>query len=773
MEITKVRELIAEKSDRGKELELKPVVKCLLSFVGSMLMMNPFVLMQLSPFSISLITALSDACSLWASAGGILGAFLFFDGTRAVRYIAIILLCLLIKGACAKLLDDPELRVLFSYINAFASTLVTGTAIMLATGFDAEEFIGTIFEAILAGGGAYVFRLCAGAIWSSRDISQYTTFETASVILCGGIMLMHFFKYSIFGFSPVILIFCFCTLVSARVKGSNGGALCGSGLGLAAGLCGKLGFVCVGLALGGLWGGEFVRKSRHACAIAFFVPVCICAVADGKIDSFMMIAEALVAAAVFLIVPEKPFDLLCKKVNTPVPVYVKSDSTTAIAKRLNDISYAIARVSDCVNTVQHTLKPLPENELNGILRHTWSKVCEGCELKNSCIPEVKNPTNGAIERIATALSNHAYLDETRFPKGFSTSCYSFSKMQDALSDKYIEFTARQGAQGEVRQIRRLMSDQLKNTSSILNGLAKEFGEEININSEAADSCAAEAREFGLDVVRASSHLDKYGRICISLSIVPPKDNFSISKFTENLSNIIGTQLELPEIEESGTTETLKFRQKRAFDVHVGAFSKSTDGEAVCGDYYRSFCDGNGRYIIILSDGMGTGSRAAVDSAMAAELFSRLVKSDLSFDCALSIANSALLVKSGDESLATLDVVCIDLYTGNANFFKAGAASSFIHRKGKTAVLEQASMPIGILHDATFSKAVSEIQSGDTILMVSDGVLGDNNGWIQQELKLWNTEAPPQKLAEFIVSSAYERKLAKHRDDMTAIAIYIE
>lgn len=170
--------------------------------------------------------------------------------------------------------------------------------------------------------------------------------------------------------------------------------------------------------------------------------------------------------------------------------------------------------------------------------------------------------------------------------------------------------------------------------------------------------------------------------------------------------------------------------------------------------------------------MGTGSRAAVDSAMAAELFTKLVKAGLSFDCALSITNSALLVKSSDESLATLDVVCVDLYSGRTDFCKAGAAAGFICHKGKVAALEQASLPVGILREVNFSKATARLSHGDTVLMVSDGILNDYNAWINQELTLSDSARSPKELAQSIVSSACERRTDKHRDDMTAIVIRI-
>jgi stage II sporulation protein E len=133
----------------------------------------------------------------------------------------------------------------------------------------------------------------------------------------------------------------------------------------------------------------------------------------------------------------------------------------------------------------------------------------------------------------------------------------------------------------------------------------------------------------------------------------------------------------------------------------------------------------------------------------------------------------LLVKSTDESLSTLDVVCIDLYTGKADFMKAGAAATFIRHKDSVAQLEQTSLPIGILKDVSFSNATANLTKGDIILMVSDGVLGDCNNWIQHELRTWDTSNSPDDLARFIINSACERKIGKHLDDMTAIAVYIE
>ena len=92
-------------------------------------------------------------------------------------------------------------------------------------------------------------------------------------------------------------------------------------------------------------------------------------------------------------------------------------------------------------------------------------------------------------------------------------------------------------------------------------------------------------------------------------------------------------------------------KKPAFQAEVAIAQHVCNNGSLCGDHCTYFNDGLGRMVMIVSDGMGSGGRAAVDSAMAGGA-AKLAKAGISFDCALRIVNSALLVKSGDESLAT-------------------------------------------------------------------------------------------------------------------------
>ena len=105
--------------------------------------------------------------------------------------------------------------------------------------------------------------------------------------------------------------------------------------------------------------------------------------------------------------------------------------------------------------------------------------------------------------------------------------------------------------------------------------------------------------------------------------------------------------------------------------------------------------------------------------------------------------------------------------------KAGAATTFIRHKDSVAQYEQASLPLGILRDIDFPCATANLTKGDIVLVVSDGIQGDCNNWIQHELRSWDISRPPDELAKFILNSSCERKIGKRLDDMTAIAVYVE
>ena len=174
---------------------------------------------------------------------------------------------------------------------------------------------------------------------------------------------------------------------------------------------------------------------------------------------------------------------------------------------------------------------------------------------------------------------------------------------------------------------------------------------------------------------------------------------------------------------------------------------------------------------IICDGMGTGGRAAVDGTMACGIMERLVKAGVGFDAGLRIVNSALLAKSGDESLSTMDITTLDLYTGEAEFLKAGAPETILRKKGRAVPADMPGLPIGILNDTRFAKSADTLLSGDLAVMLSDGALSSGSEWVCETIEAWKGTIP-QELAEEIVAQAITRRTDGHDDDITVLVMML-
>ncbi len=178
--------------------------------------------------------------------------------------------------------------------------------------------------------------------------------------------------------------------------------------------------------------------------------------------------------------------------------------------------------------------------------------------------------------------------------------------------------------------------------------------------------------------------------------------------------------------------------------------------------------------MLLCDGMGTGRAAAVDGQMAAKLTAQLLRAGFAAQHAARLVNVALALKNGEqESGATLDLLTVDLYSGRAGLFKAGAAPSFLIQNGTPRALEGASLPIGVLDTVVGRTTAVALAEGDTLVMVSDGALADGSAWLEQQLTLCaRLGQTPQQLADTVADSA-TRRAGTRRDDITVAVLRLE
>lgn len=316
------------------------------------------------------------------------------------------------------------------------------------------------------------------------------------------------------------------------------------------------------------------------------------------------------------------------------------------------------------------------------------------------------------------------------------------------------------------EIRMVASDQFFSISDMLADLAFEFDEAESFDFKSAGKIRRILGEYDIFPENISVIVDKYDRTRIE--ILAPSDTKGLDnpRLTNEMCKICKREFERGKINISSAGTMISFMEKPNFKMSVGFSQYCAEGN-LCGDTIKTINDSRGHMIFIISDGMGKGSRAALDGAMGAGLLSKLLCAGFGFDSSLKVVNSALLVKSHEESLATLDCVRVDLFSGKCEFYKAGAPRSYIVKNNRVTKCELTSMPAGILRGVEFAKRTTVLNTGDEIVMMSDGITDTSETWLEEFLSL-DPDLDPTDKAKAILQIAIEKSDEKHRDDMSVI-----
>lgn len=200
------------------------------------------------------------------------------------------------------------------------------------------------------------------------------------------------------------------------------------------------------------------------------------------------------------------------------------------------------------------------------------------------------------------------------------------------------------------------------------------------------------------------------------------------------------------------------------------------GSMVSGDNFSVKEYEDGRLVMMLSDGMGSGSMASCESCMMIDTMEELLEAG--FDAAYSIefANSCMSKKNRGQSFTTFDMISIDLYTGSLQSFKQGAAGTYIlHPKDKgndIEVITSTTLPVGVLENADCEINEKNLMSGDAVVMISDGIsdFGDESELksVLSELRIGDS----RKMADEIIGRMLGQEGSVVRDDATVMVVVL-
>ncbi|NPV28710.1 MAG: SpoIIE family protein phosphatase [Firmicutes bacterium] len=208
-------------------------------------------------------------------------------------------------------------------------------------------------------------------------------------------------------------------------------------------------------------------------------------------------------------------------------------------------------------------------------------------------------------------------------------------------------------------------------------------------------------------------------------------------------------------------------------AEIGFSQRSKPAEPLCGDSLAVARLAPHRLLLTVSDGMGTGINAARESRIVVKMLEQLLGNGVDPETAAGIVNTALFLRGGEESAATIDLALVELEAGTLDFLKAGAPPSFLKRGEHVEVIRSPCWPAGILEQVEVQLLRRKISSGDLLVMATDGVTeADQEGimpgeWLYTYLKELKLD-DPQAVADLVLKRALRAGGPEHRDDMTVL-----
>ncbi len=723
----------------------------------------------MAPLGAALTAGAPNKYIIVAAIGSVLGYLMPLSDISALRYTAVLLAVFSIRLILNGLKEIGRSAI---WAGVTAATVVSAVGMIAMSGQGLFKGVAvSLAEGAIAGAGAYFLRR-AGTV--RAGLKSNTPEQVAALLISVSLVLTAFINV---GFDDISLgrtaIFVLL-LLTARYGQIGTACVCSISSAAAVILSSGGSQTAVVICFAGLLAGVFGSVGKFAVVLA---PMTVAGVwmllsrADSQ--AIALLIEASAAGLIFALIP--------KTVTAGLVTFIAPETSTPDTKglrrtltmRLGLASAALRGVSETVDEVSRCLSLSQNPSFANVLHKTENDACKGCSFHIYCWEKQKSNTVDAVLAMSEALRRGQPISLADTPEEFSERCLRIERFEDALTKHYTDFLSSISAERRVAEMREVMSGQMNGIADMLGELSEEFQTAQKYDIAMAGRVASALKELDISASECSCVVDKYGRMTVEIKLTQePLLPINRARILERLESTCERDFEPPEINRVGRTYYITATEKAILSIDCSCTQFNQGQNKHCGDTCRYFFDGRGRLVVIVSDGMGSGGRAAVDSAMTAGLAERLIKAGFGYDCTLKLVNTAMLYKSTDESLATLDIACIDLFSGKTELLKAGAAPTLVRRNGRTGKAECKSLPAGILNEVGFDRAVVTLNEGDVLIMMSDGVCTDGTDWICAEIESFK-DGGARQLSERIATAARRRRRDGHDDDITVFAAVVE
>lgn len=748
----------------------------------------------ISPFSISIFGACiaNSVPLLGIVLFSLIGTSIKFGVSGALTYILTALVLIITMFIIKPIANDEEKneKIRLSK-NIFIAYMIIQLANVGISGFTLYDILSCISISIIA---VVFYKIFVNSIIAFRDFYEAKAFSIEEVLgasLMLAIAFGAFGELSIFGFSVRNILSILIVMILGWKNGVLVGTTAGVTIGVTLGVITTSDPLMVGAyAISGMIAGILNKFGKLGVIVGFALGNIVLAyVANGYTVELIHFKEILIASIGLLAIP--------KSIQINIEEFIGSSKLLPIfpdralnksketADKLNNVSETIQEMAKTYNVEEIVIDDKPMQSNKDIFISELLDDLSGYE-NNMLYEDMSNAEGKIVDEVFKLLIDKQQINREQLLEIFAKCNSYIVGFDDKKISEYLEENIAQMIrvinmsykisksnfvwQKKFEENKKNIETQLKGVSRALSNIADNI--EKNIKNE--EQFTKEKRQV-VELLRQKEiniqeiSIQKEDRFLIEI-YMEKSNNTDIECIEGILTEILDEKIVFNEEASIGTR--LNFFSDDRFVMAIGNSEVTKNNSNISGDSTLNIRLKDGKYLVAISDGMGSGNEARQSSNKALKMLENLLVSGFDKKTSIELINSSL-INNNEEIFATLDIAIVDLYKGNIEFIKSGACPTYIKNNKKVQVIKANSLPAGIINNTNLQSFDRDISSGDIMIMCSDGILDSNveyknkDLWIKyllEDMESTNTK----KIADLILNEAIDNTYGVAKDDMSVV-----
>lgn len=783
------------------------IILYVISFMISMVSFGGDISLGLAPFGLAILAAT-------ASSGipisivyiiTLLGSFVGLGKDITANYFltSLVFFATLFIVKTKKQVDYNEKLKLGK--NIIISIFVVNIVPMLFTTLKLSNVIFTVLLSIIT----YIFyKIFVNAIdviyeYGEKKVFSIEELMGASLLLAIAITALE--PINILGYSLKNVLCILIVLILGWKSGILVGTTGGVTIGIVLGIIGNEPPITIAaFAIAGMLSGIFSKVGKLGVIIGFIAGnIIITYVSNDNIEPIILFQEILIASLGLLLIPKKAEVAMNELFDnsTLLPDMNKRalEESKETVNKLSNISETISEMAKSYDEVAATVLENKEDltcelENKEIFKKELNNNIDGMEdnilyddIKNSDeiindifkhLSKNKKLTKDVLILIFAKYNN--YIIGTENGNINSSVENDMKDMIDIINKSYklskINFVWKK----KLDEKNKSMSVQLQGVSEVISDLADDIRDSKNEKyTDKKELIRKILMQKGIVISDIKIKKNDSDRTIVTIYTKDCDENIEnmAKKIGRVLTKVLQEKMTLQKKKSSlkpdNDSLAFSFISSDLYNLNVGIARAKKYDSPVSGDTSLQTKLNDGKYLLAISDGMGSGPEARKSSKIAIKMLERMLTSGFKKDVSIKMINSTLSANNDEDMYATLDILILDLYQGNIEFIKNGACPTYIKRNKEVELVKSISLPTGIVNDIDLVVYDKDIKDGDIIVMCSDGIVESNIEYLHKELwlKYFLEELQTddvQQIADLIISEAIDNDYGKEKDDMTVI-----